>query len=127
MANYSKEKTLEILEVAAIAGMRCPTNDQLPRDGGCVPILAREGFIKVELYSHNFRRVTIMQGTHRGKTTKNPPLGVHPYKVIECGSPLIGYKLGRQQRTPVQRLNHPWSCGKCGYQHPATQLVCDKK
>lgn len=68
------------LEAAAITGSRCPMSDSVVGGSPSVSQLARDGRILVEVFVHNFRRVTILQGEHRGKTTANAPLrgGLHP-------------------------------------------------
>ena len=62
-----------VLEHTAIEGGRCPMNEQLGH--GAAPALARAGRILIEVYPHNFRRVTILTGPHAGKSTAPCP---HP-------------------------------------------------
>ena len=80
------DKTFDMLVAAAVLGERCPQspphgilNKQAPG------ILARAGKIRIEIFMHNYRVVTIMDGPHKGKQTKAPPnLGGSgkPYKII---------------------------------------------
>jgi hypothetical protein len=80
-----KDAVFALVEASAARGDRCPTNADLPF--GCknaLPALAREGKIRIEVYSRNWRVVTILVGPHRGKKTKAPPVGVgEPYVVID--------------------------------------------
>ena len=75
-----RQKALEAITAAIVAGARCPTNDET--GVGQLPALAREGLIKIEVFAHNWRVVTMMVGEHRGKTTMRQPNGQKPYKVI---------------------------------------------
>lgn len=67
--------TFDIIVQAALSGSRCPTNAQL----GCCGTtrlgqMAARGDILIEVYTRNFRRVTILTGEHKGKHTLNPPM-----------------------------------------------------
>lgn len=81
-SDKSLELTLIRIADAALQGARCPTNDQLP--AGALRALARRGDVLVEVYIHNFRRVTILSGAHAGQKTASPPLhgGRHPYPYL---------------------------------------------
>lgn len=86
------EKTLErnyaLLEAAAAAGERCPQSKPFgPLDPSAPSQLARLGRIRIELFMHNYRVVTIMGGPHAGKQTRQPPPSakgqrLQPYKTI---------------------------------------------
>lgn len=100
-----KEKALfDILEAAAVAGERCPTNPEL-RDLVGSPTtsdLARKGFITVEVYALNWRVVTIIHGAHAGKCTKRSPHkgAKKPYKTINRFG-TFGYD-GKPMAEPVR-------------------------
>lgn len=63
----------ERLEKIAAAGGRCPTADQGLKSE-LVSALANAGKIKVEISTHNWRRVMILVGPHAGKSTAPNPL-----------------------------------------------------
>lgn len=95
------DKAFAMIEAAAIKGERCPQNDVFPGKKGAVPELARQGRIKIEVFAHNWRVVTIMEGPNKGKRTKAAPMGSEPYKVIykdhvRIPRRLIGYP-GRER------------------------------
>lgn len=84
----TKEKMMEeafaLLENAAAHGERCPMNDQLPSGHWIMPALARAGWIRTEIYTANFRVVTILRGEHAGKKTAPPPGPARrPYKTVD--------------------------------------------
>lgn len=75
-----------MLEQAAVAGARCPQSiPHGPLRYGLTSILARAGRIRVEIYMHNWRVVTIMEGPHKGKHTALSPNknAKRPYKVLD--------------------------------------------
>lgn len=71
------------LEAAAVAGKRCPFNDEI--DGGATATtkLARDQRIFVEVFPHNWRVVTILTGPNKDKKTA-PPLNPRwkPYLTV---------------------------------------------
>jgi hypothetical protein len=67
------DDAFKMLEAAAIAGVRCPFSDQVPGGSHSFGELARAGRILVEVYDKNFRRITILEGSARGKHTLNAP------------------------------------------------------
>lgn len=75
----------ETIERAACAGARCPINGTTECPHGATTALATEGRILVEVFAHNWRRVTILTGPHRGKTTMSSPhKGTgRPYRVTD--------------------------------------------
>ena len=77
-------KVFNLLEQAAIAGLRCPKRrpfGPMPRHG-TTGRLERLGFIRAEVFSKNFRRVTILVGPHAGRRTASPPdPNSKPYRV----------------------------------------------
>lgn len=68
------DKAFSQLEDAAAKGARCPMREMISGGGASVSQLAREGLIFVEIYTRNFRRVTILAGPHKGKKTADAPL-----------------------------------------------------
>jgi hypothetical protein len=75
-----------ILESVAAEGKRCPQNHpDGPIKTATYSTLARAGRIRVEIYAHNWRVVTIMEGPHKGKSTARSPHrgSSKPYKVID--------------------------------------------
>lgn len=82
----SKDDVFALLLAAAIAGGRCPQSRPHGPilDPGLPAQLARDGKIRIEVYAHNWRRVTILVGEHAGKSTAGPPKPEwKPYKTIE--------------------------------------------
>jgi hypothetical protein len=82
----SADEVFALLQAAAIAGERCPQSRPHGPivDPSMTTRLAREGKIKVEIYAHNWRRVTILVGEHAGKATAGPPKAEwKPYKTFE--------------------------------------------
>lgn len=80
------DKAFPLLEQAAIAGERCPqSRPHGPLHTAATGLLARAGKIRVEIFSLNWRVVTILEGPHKGKHTARCPHGGSgkPYKVIE--------------------------------------------
>jgi hypothetical protein len=76
------------LEICAATGARCPQS--LPHgpltksQNQGIGVLARRGRIKVDIYAHNWRVVTMCDGPHFGKSTAMPPYSCGgPYKTIQ--------------------------------------------
>lgn len=79
----SAADTFAMLERCAIAGERCPqTQPHGPLTPGHTTILVREGKIRIEVFRHNWRVVTILAGPNAGKQTKACPAGGRPYMVV---------------------------------------------
>ena len=80
------DKTFARLEEAAVNGERCPMSYPMGSlNRQATGALARQGRIRIEIFMHNWRVVTIMDGPHKGKQTMPPPnLGGsgRPYKII---------------------------------------------
>lgn len=73
------------IEAAAAKGERCPqSRPHGPLNAGSSAALARAGRIRVEIFAHNWRVVTIMEGPHKGKQTMGSPYAGSgkPYRVI---------------------------------------------
>lgn len=80
------ERTFAVLEAAAAAGERCPLSREHSANGvhtQYVRALAKAGRIFIEISSCNWRRVTILTGAHKGKSTApNPDPKAHVYQTI---------------------------------------------
>lgn len=88
------DHVLALITDAAVRGARCPVVNEIERSleqaglpyGGAarsVPVLARAGKLKIEVFRHNYRVVTICDGAHRGKQTAPcPDAKARPYLVI---------------------------------------------
>lgn len=80
------ERTFAILEAAAATGERCPLSREHHVNGvdsQYVRALARAGRIFIEISSSNWRRVTILIGAHKGKSTAaNPDPKARVYQTI---------------------------------------------
>jgi len=92
------DSVFNLLQAAAVAGLRCPTNRDIAEalqgqhgklSPGSIPEitshLAREGRIVIRLYGHNWREVVIGDGLHAGASTLAPPGEATPYKIIGRG------------------------------------------
>ena len=90
------ERVFSLLEKAAAAGERCPTNAAIAvqiRDcgfriaAGSIPTimrrLTRQGRIIVRVYGNNWRGITICTGPHANKSTLEPPHGGKPHLIID--------------------------------------------
>lgn len=94
---------------AALNGRRAPINDELPGRGASVTALTRAEKVRVEVFTHNFRRITVLAGACAGKSTADPPSGPHgapkPHLIVEArgafrhGSPVL--MAGRKRSPPV--------------------------
>lgn len=91
------ERTFAILEAAAAAGERCPLARERSVNGidsTYVTALARAGRIFVEISSRNWRRVTILTGAHKGKSTApNPDPHARVYQTVGAEGRKINNKL----------------------------------
>jgi len=76
------ERNFQLLVQAALARDRCPqSHPHGPLDSGAMSALVEAGRIRSEVYAHNYRRVTILTGEHKGKSTAAHPKGFAPYMV----------------------------------------------
>ena len=71
-------------------GERAPTLDNLyylfpdvPAPQQRLQKLCREGHVRIEVYSLNWRVIEILTGEHKGKRTKACPRGGKPYRVLD--------------------------------------------
>lgn len=92
--NAKLNALFELLCHAAAAGHRCPTREELPPY--CRQLLtdlARRGDVRVEIFAHNWRVVTILVGPHAGKSTAPAPLGKKPYQILTKNGRLYGHSI----------------------------------
>lgn len=84
--NLSLDGAFAILECAAIANERCPVSsgpDAGPLKSYHISALAKAGRIFVEISSKNWRRITILTGPHKGKSTApSPHKGNRVYQTV---------------------------------------------
>jgi hypothetical protein len=87
--NITMAEAFEQLEKAAVAGARCPITGTNGLTSNLTGALARSGQIRIDVYPHNWRVVTIMTGPNAGRATAPPP-NKHwkPYLTIQKDSPL---------------------------------------
>jgi hypothetical protein len=80
----SFKESFDVLVKAALANERCPMNARGTFiTSHSVSALAHMGWIKVEISGHNWRSVTILEGPHRGASTKHQPHGWLVYKIVD--------------------------------------------
>lgn len=80
-----KDSAFSILERAAKLGERCPQSFPFgPLASNVTTTLAHEGRIRIEIFAHNWRVITILSGPNRGKHTMLSPYkgSGKPYKTI---------------------------------------------
>jgi hypothetical protein len=84
----SEAEAFATLEGAAASGARCPITGTGGLTSQLTGNLARAGKIRIDVYPHNWRVVTIMTGPHAGKSTAPAP-NKHwkPYLTIQKDSP----------------------------------------
>jgi hypothetical protein len=84
MSNLTIAADYVLIETAAIKGERCPKQRPFgPLSYGSTIALARSGRIRIELYAHNWRVITLLDGPHRGCSTAPAPNGWRRYKMID--------------------------------------------
>lgn len=89
------EEAFKLLEDAAVKGERCPqTRPHGPLPQKWIGILARAGRIRSEVFQHNYRVVTILEGPNAGKSTKPSGSSKRPYMVTTRDGTFIN---GKQQ------------------------------
>lgn len=102
-------KTFNVLCELANKGDRCPVMDELRYLK--LPInlrpLAEKGYIKIEIWVHNWRVIEIREGEHKGKRTAESPLGNSPYKIIWINGTIVNGKpyIPKISRTPSQIMS----------------------
>ena len=82
-----------MVERVAVLGERCPQSQPhgpfTPTESRALLDLARAGRLRIEIFPHNWRVVTICEGPNKGRSTLRSPLGKRPYLTIRKGD-LIG-------------------------------------
>lgn len=87
-SQIGETEAFAMLEAAAASGARCPKSGTDGLTSQLTAGLARAGKIRIDVYPHNWRVVTILTGPHAGKTTEPAPNKAwRPYLTIEKGSP----------------------------------------
>lgn len=86
------------LEQIASKGERCPVTSSPGADGslasGQISALARAGKIFVEISSRNWRRITILTGPHKNKSTaQNPDKHARVYHTVGVEGSRVNGKL----------------------------------
>lgn len=87
-----------VLERTALAGERCPMNGYHGITAEAVTALAREQRIFVEIWTHNYRQVTILAGPNKGKQTKRAPYG-RIWKTVGLDTRINGKSISYATRT----------------------------
>lgn len=78
-----RQKNYDLILASVIVGARAPQSKPFgPLDSTETSALAKAGCIKIEIYAHNWRVITIMEGPHKGKHTQLPDPRGRPYKVV---------------------------------------------
>lgn len=82
--NPSVSLALKIIESAAVAGERAPLTKRPGITVGALDQahtsrLIADGYIRVDVYSKNYRVITLLKGEHAGKSTRLPGHGGKPY------------------------------------------------
>lgn len=79
----TKGETYALIVEAVKSGARCPIREAL--SPLFVGRLVAEGKIRVEVYRHNWRVITLLDGPLKGKSTAPCPVGGEPYYVSGRG------------------------------------------
>lgn len=76
-------ETFALLKEVARKGERCPAGKPFgPLVPAVMSALAHAGRIRIEIFCHNFRVVTIMEGPNKGLQTMPSPHGGLPYRTV---------------------------------------------
>lgn len=87
MKRLTPDEAFAMLEAVADAGERCPLASK-SFQSHLTSGLARAGKIRVDVYPHNWRVVTILVGPFALKATAPPPNPTwRPYLTIACETP----------------------------------------
>jgi len=113
------DRAFEILCACADKGQRCP-----PASGHAAhsflksahtSALAKQGKIRIEVFAHNWRVITILVGPHKGKHTELSPYAgaKKPYQIIDArGAVFTGRNIPADRG--AQRRRQPWSPPRLG-------------
>jgi hypothetical protein len=100
------DKAFQLLERCAIDGTRCPKTHGPDADrflpNASIGELTRAGRIFVEISGQNFRRITILAGPHKGKSTAaNPNVLAHVWQTVgKDGARVNGERVRQQPSAP---------------------------
>lgn len=97
------ERNFDLIVSAVRAGERCPQSaPHGPINHKALAILCARGRVMVEIFPCNFRRVTVLIGSHKGKMTSSPTnTAWRPYRVIDAaGTRTITQLSNRQMPSP---------------------------
>lgn len=76
-------ETFALLEEVARKGERCPAGKPYgPLNPNVMSALAHAGRIRIEIFTRNWRVVTIMEGPNKGAQTMPPWRGGKPYRTV---------------------------------------------
>lgn len=76
-------ETFAFLVHVACRGERCPAGKPYgPLVPAVMSALAHAGRIRIEIFAHNWRVVTIMEGPLMGRSTMASPRGGLPYRTV---------------------------------------------
>lgn len=106
------DKAFALLCECAAQGQRCPVSRGPDAHPFLQPLhtsaLAAQGKIRIEIYAHNWRVVTILVGLHKGKRTAPSPHknARRPYQVIDANASSIS---GRPIDRGASKRQQPWS------------------
>jgi hypothetical protein len=94
-------QTFNAIVNAAVAGKRAPLSS---RNGGslnpdAVKHLVKAGKIRIEIFVHNFRVITILSGEHAGKHTAQPN-GKQPHLIIDADGQRRRWQMRSHDVTP---------------------------
>lgn len=77
-----REDDYKLIEQAAINGDRAPLSSPYgPISRDSFTSLLKQNRIRSEVYSKNWRVITLLDGPHRGKSTAPCPWGGKPYMI----------------------------------------------
>ncbi len=109
----AQEKLFELLVQKAVANERCPTNQWLidngfARGNTTISSLAYLGYVRIEVYTKNWRVVTILTGKHKEASTAPPPMGTGaPYRIIGSNGDSLSQRIARHPTKPVSLPEEP--------------------
>lgn len=77
------DRAFALIEQAALKGERCPQNYPFgPLRSVEVEQLYEQGRVRGEISGPNYRRMTILTGPNKGKSTAPDPHGHPPWKIM---------------------------------------------
>lgn len=74
---YDLDQVFKMIEAVALAGGRCPQRQPYGslsgQESDALLMLAGAGRLRIDIYAHNWRVITICEGPHAGTKTALPP------------------------------------------------------